>query len=258
MYKDKLIGVVVPAHNEEEFVGTVIDTIPDYIDRIYAVNDCSTDKTLEIILRKSREDDRVIVIDRRYQGGVGASILSGHMKAIQDNMDILVVMAGDGQMPPEVLYRIIDPVAEGRADYSKGDRLSKRENQKEMPLFRFLGNLLLTSLTRLASGYWHVSDPQNGYTAISVETLKKLALDKIERGFAFENDMLVKLNVVGARVKDVPHPAIYRGQHSKIRYFEFIVNTSWILLRGFFWRIWVKYIIHKHALFSGETRYLEL
>jgi hypothetical protein len=110
-----------------------------------------------------------------------------------------------------------------------------------MPPGRALGNFLLTYLTRIASGYWNISDPQDGYTAISVETLKKIDLDRIETGFAFENDMLVKLNVVGARVTDVQHPAVYRGQHSKIRYSKFILRTSWILLKDSIWRIRVKY-----------------
>ena len=111
-----------------------------------------------------------------------------------------------------------------------------------MSAWRTFGNFLLTWLTRIASGYWNISDPQDGYTAISVETLKKLDLDRIERGFAFENDMLVKLNVVGARVTDVRHPAIYHGQYSKIHYSIFITTTSWILLKDYIWRIWSKYV----------------
>jgi len=114
-----------------------------------------------------------------------------------------------------------------------------------MPLWRAFGNLLLTNLTRIASGYWNISDPQDGYTAISVEILKKIDLDRIEGGFAFENDMLVKLNVAGARVIDIPHPAIYRGQHSKIRYSKFIWQTSWILFKDCIWRIWAKYLSKK-------------
>lgn len=242
MYRNKKIGVVVPAHNEEKFIGAVIDTMPDFVDKIYVVNDCSIDNTSEIIRNKSKQNGRVVIVNREVRGGVGASILSGHSRALRDGMDILAVMAGDGQMPPDFLNNILDPVVDDRAEYAKGDRLSRREHKKEMPAFRAFGNFLLTNLTRVASGYWNISDPQNGYTAISVGTFKKLNVEKIEKGFAFENDMLVKLNVVGARVIDVPHPAVYRGQRSKIRYSEFIFKTSWILIRDFVWRIWIEYL----------------
>lgn len=254
MYKEKKIGVVVPAHNEERFIGAVIDTIPDFVDKIYVVNDRSTDKTPEIIEAKSRQYSRVICINREARGGVGASILSGHVRALEDGMDVLAIMAGDGQMPPDFLHEILDPVVEGRADYAKGDRLSRREHKKEMPAFRAFGNFLLTNLTRVASGYWKISDPQNGFTAISATTLKKLNIDKIERGFAFENDILVKLNVAGARVIDIQHPAVYRGQRSKIHYLNFIFSTSWVLFKDFFWRIWAKYFRRKYSEYRTEYR----
>jgi glycosyltransferase involved in cell wall biosynthesis len=246
MYKDKIIGVVVPAHNEEKFVAIVIDTMPDFVDHTYVVNDASTDKTLDIVDNKAKINSKITVINRKIRGGVGAAILSGHIRALQDNVDILAVMAGDGQMSPAVLSSIIDPIAEGKADYTKGDRLSNHSHRKEMPNWRAFGNILLTNLTRIASGYWHISDPQNGYTALSIQTLKKLNLNKIETGFAFENDMLVKLNSIGARVMDIKHPAIYRGQKSKIKYSNFIFRTSWILLKDFVWRIWMKYMV-RHA-----------
>jgi glycosyltransferase involved in cell wall biosynthesis len=242
MYKNKKIGVVVPAHNEEHFITAVIDTMPDFVDKIYVVNDASTDSTAELILKKAIRNSRLVIVNRQSQGGVGAAILSGHLRALRDKMDVLAVMAGDGQMDPAVLSIIINPVVDGQADYVKGNRLSNSDHRKEMPVFRIFGNFILTNLTRIASGYWNVSDPQNGYTAISTETLKKLDTSKIELGFAFENDMLVKLNVIGARVIDVKHPAVYRGQQSKIRYFGFIFRTSWILFKDCFWRIWIKHL----------------
>lgn len=250
MFKNKRIGVVVPAHNEEEFIAMVIGTMPDFVDKIYVVNDASKDKTIEIVLNKAMQNKKLVLINRDTNGGVGAAILSGHNRALQDGMDVLAVMAGDGQMDPAVLHNILDPVVAGKADYVKGDRLSRWEHRKEMPTLRTFGNFLLTWMTRIASGYWNISDPQDGFTAISVETLKKLDLDKIERGFAFENDMLVKLNVVGARVWDVQHQAIYRGQHSKIRYSKFVLSTSWILLKDCIWRIWAKNFKKFYAQYS--------
>jgi hypothetical protein len=116
-----------------------------------------------------------------------------------------------------------------------------------MPVWRAFGNILLTTLTRIASGYWNISDPQNGYTAMSAAVLKKLNLEKIETGYAFENDILVKLNVIGARVMDIYHPALYYGQHSKIHYPGFIIRTSWVLLKDWVWRIWTKYVIVRQS-----------
>lgn len=240
MYKGKRIAVVVPAYNEEDFIAQVITTIPGFVDRIYAVNDASTDSTGRVLDELAGRISRLTVIHREKNGGVGAAIITGHKMALKDGMDVVAIMAGDGQMDPAILDRIVDPVAEGRADFAKGDRLSVREHRKAMSAWRTFGNFLLTYLTRIASGYWHMVDPQNGYTAISREFLEKLDLDGIEKGFAFENDLLVKLNVLGARVVDVPHPARYGNERSKIRYHRYIVNTSWVLLKLFLWRLKVK------------------
>jgi len=240
LYKGKKIGISTAAYNEERFIKEVIETMPPFVDRIYVTNDGSTDRTAEIL--ESMKDQRLVVITHPKRMGAGAATLSAHKKALEEGMDVVAVMAGDGQMDPTILYKILDPVVEERADYSKGDRLSTTGYKKGMSAWRSFGNSLLTYLTRIASGYWHVSDAQNGYTAISTDALRKLNLDKIEKGFAFENDLLVKLNVVGARVVDVPHSALYQGQKSKIRYPSFIIKTSWLLLRDFVWRIWIKYV----------------
>ncbi|BAF58563.1 MAG: glycosyltransferase family 2 protein [Pelotomaculum sp.] len=242
MYKGKKIAVVVPAYNERELITQVITTVPDFVDRIYAVNDASTDDTGEILSKLAEKISRLTVIHHEKNGGVGAAIISGHKMALKDEMDVVAIMAGDGQMDPAILDKIINPVVEGRADFAKGDRLSIARHRESMSAWRTFGNFLLTFLTRIASGYWHMVDPQNGYTAISREFLQRLDLDKIEKGFAFENDLLVKLNVLGARLVDVPHPAIYGKEHSKIRYHKYIVNTSWVLLKLFLWRLKAKYL----------------
>ena len=233
---------MIPAYNEERFIDYVLTSVPSFVDRVYAVNDASTDRSLELMRNIAQHNGRVTIVNRHRRGGVGAAIICGHEKALEDSIDIIGVMAGDGQMDPSTLPRLLDPVVEGRADYAKGDRLSLRDYMKGMSAWRSFGNFLLTHLTRIASGYWHVSDPQNGYTAISIKMLHKLDRDRIEKGFAFENDMLIKLNIAGAKVVDVLHPAVYLGQGSKIKYSHFILKTSWILLKGFIWRIWVKYI----------------
>ncbi len=240
MYKGKKIAVAVPAYNEERFIAEVIETMPSFVDRIYVTNDASTDSTGNIL--SSIASDKLVIVTHEQRMGAGAAMLSGYKRACADEMDVIAVMAGDGQMDPAILNRILDPVVEGRADYSKGNRLSVPQHRKGMSAWRAFGNFLLTWLTRLASGYWHISDPQNGYTGISRDILKRIDLDKVERGFAFENDLLVKLHVCGARVVNVPHPARYRGECSKIKYLHFMVATSWLLLKDFLWRLWVEYV----------------
>ncbi|MFC1952574.1 glycosyltransferase family 2 protein [Chloroflexota bacterium] len=243
MYKNFKIGVVITVYNEESFIEDVIMTIPSFVDIIYAIDDGSTDGTPHIFSSLSKTNERLKIITHDQNNGVGAGKISGYWKSLEDDMGITVMMAGDGQTDPAYLDKIIDPVAEGLADYSKGARLSSAENRQEMPALRLIGNFLLTWLTRIASGYWHISDPQDGYTAISRETLKKLDLNGIHKRWPAENDILVKLNVIGARVVDVPHPAVYhKDLRSKIRYPYFIISTSWLLLRSYFWRLWVKYL----------------
>ena len=248
MYKGKKIAVVVPAHNEEPFIAEVIETMPSFVDRIYVTNDASTDNTGSIL--SSMASDRLIVINHNQRMGAGAAMLSGYKRACSDEMDVIAVMAGDGQMDPTILDKILDPVVEGKADYSKGDRLSLPQHKDGMPAWRAFGNFLLTYLTKIASGYWHISDPQNGYTSIPKGILERVGLDKVETGFAFENDLLVKLHVCSARVVNVSHPARYRGEHSKIKYLHFMVTTSWLLLKDFLWRLRVEYARRP----SGKTQ----
>ncbi|GAJ01980.1 unnamed protein product, partial [marine sediment metagenome] len=160
----------------------------------------------------------------------------------EDGMDVVVVMAGDNQMDPDYLPDILAPVVEGRADYSKGNRLLSPEYRKGMSGWRLFGNLVLTLLNKVASGYWHIVDPQNGYTAISRQTLERIDLDSIYPWYGYPNDMLIKLNVYGFRVVDVPHPARYGNEKSKITYGKYILKVSWLLLKGFFWRLKMKHI----------------
>ena len=246
MYKGKKIAVVVPAYNEEKFIAQTIMTIPRFVDQVYVVDDASTDDTYEIASNMASQNGRLAVIKRSKNEGVGAAIISGHKEALEDKMDVVAIMAGDGEMDPAMLDKVLDPVVEGKADYAKGNRFSTPQHKNGMSAWRIFGSFLLTYLTRIASGYWHMSDPQHGYTAISGDTLQKVSLQQLYKSFGFENDMLVKLNVTGARVIDIPMPVPasirYSKKYSKIRYPRFIVKTSWLLLKDFFWRLWVKYV----------------
>lgn len=169
--------------------------------------------------------------------GVGAAIITGYKQALNDKMDIIAVMAGDNQMDPLQLYKLLDPIVEGTADYCKGDRLSSPELSTGMSSWRKFGNKILTKLTRISSGYSKIQDPQNGYTAISRQALSSINLDKVFHGYGYCNDILTKLNVLNAKVLDVQIPARYGTEKSKIKYISYIPKVSLLLLKNYLWRI---------------------
>jgi glycosyltransferase involved in cell wall biosynthesis len=242
MVDGKRVAVVVPAHDEEELIGTTLAGIPDLVDRVLVVDDASSDGT--VAAAEAVGDPRVEVVRRERNGGVGAAIVTGYERALEEGHDVVCVMAADNQMDPADLRTLVEPVARGEVDYAKANRLVTGEAWKLIPRTRYLGNAVLSLLTKIASGYWHVADSQTGYTAISRETLARLDLDRIYRGYGFPNDMLVHLNVWNARVRDFPSRPVYGvGERSGIRLRRVIPRISWLLVKGFFWRLREKYVI---------------
>jgi len=235
------VGVVVPAYNEEELIAATLGGISPLVDRIFVVNDGSTDRTSERALDVG--DPRVEVLSHERRSGVGAATITGYRRALADGLDVVVVMNGDNQMAPEDLPTLVEPVARGELDYSKANRLSTGQAWRMIPKTRFFGNAILSMLTKIASGYWHVADSQSGYTAISREMLEKLELEHVYTNYGFPNDMLVHLNVWNARVRDFPSRPIYGvGERSDLRIRHVVPRIAWLLLRGFFWRLWEKYV----------------
>ncbi|ABD42843.1 glycosyl transferase, family 2 [Methanospirillum hungatei JF-1] len=243
MYRNKKIGVVIPAYKEELLIVPTLESVPDFVDRVYAVNDASPDRTGSLIDSYAERDSRVVPIHHQKNKGVGGAIISGYKEALSDGMDIVAVMAGDNQMDPTFLPELLDPVVEGVVDYSVGNRLVNEKFRQGMSKWRFVGNSVLTLLTKIASGYWQLMDPQNGYTAISRRALETISLDEIYPGYGYCNDLLVWLNTFGFRVRNVPHPARYGLERSKIKYSTYIVRLSWLLLNAFIWRMKTKYIV---------------
>jgi glycosyltransferase involved in cell wall biosynthesis len=242
MLEGKRVAVVVPAHDEEALITTTLVGIPAFVDRVYVVDDGSRDATAA----RARElgDPRVEVIAHDRNRGVGAAILTGYRRAHAEGVDVACVMAGDNQMDPADLESLVAPVARGELDYAKANRLVTGEAWQLIPRTRYLGNAVLSMLTKIASGYWHVADSQSGYTALSKRTLDVLDLDRVYTGYGFPNDLLVHLNVVNARVRDFPSRPIYGvGERSGIRYHKVVPRISWLLVKGFFWRLREKYVI---------------
>jgi glycosyltransferase involved in cell wall biosynthesis len=241
VFEGKRVGVVVPAYDEQELIAATLGGIPSLVDRIIVVDDGSKDNTREQALEAG--DPRVEVLTHERRSGVGAATVTGYRRALADGMDVVVVMNGDNQMEPDDLPTLVAPVARGELDYSKANRLSTGQAWQLIPKTRFFGNAILSMLTKVASGYWHVADSQSGYTAVSRKMLEQLDLDHVYTNYGFPNDMLVHLNVWNARVRDFPSRPIYGvGERSDMRYRHVVPRIAWLLLKGFFWRLWEKYV----------------
>jgi glycosyltransferase involved in cell wall biosynthesis len=238
----KRVSVVVPAHNEEKLIAETIRGIPGFVDRVYVVDDLSTDGTIDAV--RALGDPRVELIEHERNLGVGGAILTGYQRALADRVDVTAVMAADAQMDPDDLEMLAGAVARGEVDYAKANRLFTGQAWEVIPRYRYLGNAVLSLLTKIASGYWHIADSQSGYTAISLDYLELLDLDRIYQRYGFPNDLLVHLNVWNARVRDYPSRPIYGvGERSGIRLRKVVPTISWLLVKGFFWRMRVKYVI---------------
>jgi glycosyltransferase involved in cell wall biosynthesis len=245
MLEGKTVAVVIPAYNEEALICETLKGIPSFVDNIVVIDDLSQDSTRERVEEYSKAiDSRVILIKHEKNGGVGDAIISGYKWARENKIDATVVVAADNQMEMEDMETLCMPVVKGELDYSKANRLLSGEAWSMIPHYRYLGNAALSLFTKIASGYWHVADSQTGYTVISLEMLDCLDLDRIYKRYGFPNDMLVHLNIWNARVEDIPSRPIYGvGEKSGIKVRKVVPRISWLLLKGFFWRMKEKYLI---------------
>jgi glycosyltransferase involved in cell wall biosynthesis len=244
MYKDKSICVVVPAYNESTQIGKVLSTMPEFIDAIVVVDDASKDDTVDVVREYQDKTDKIEVIQHETNQGVGAAISTGYIWARDKAYDVTAVMAGDGQMDPLELGKIIGPVVDGSVDYVKGNRLFYGDAWNMIPHYRYLGNSFLSLMTKIASGYWHIADSQSGYTAISLIALNRINLNDIYNDYGMPNDLLIKLNQHDFRVRDVHIRPVYNvGERSGIKVSRVIPRISWILFKGFWRRLFFKYVI---------------
>ncbi|MAM89329.1 MAG: ribonuclease BN [unclassified Hahellaceae] len=242
MFEQKRVACVVPCFNESLLIKKVISNMPACVDAILIVDDCSTDDTVDIVERLN--DPRTVLLKHERNLGVGGSISTGYKYARDHDFDIAVVMAGDAQMDPEDLPAILQPVASGEVDYTKGNRLFSGDAWKMIPRVRYLGNSMLSLLTKIASGYWHVADSQSGYTAASKAVLHTINWDSMYQRYGQPNDLLVRLNIYNFRVRDVPIKPVYGiGEKSGVKPLRLIPKLSWLICRMFLFRMAHKYII---------------
>ena len=241
MYKNHRIAAVVPAYNEEKLIARTIMSMPDWIDMIIVINDCSKDQTLA--RAQEVNDSRVQIVSHAKNTGVGGSILDGHRLAMELGADINVVMAGDGQMDPTYLPDLLDPICDLGYEFTKANRFFSRAALIGMPKLRLFGNVFLSFATKLGSGYWNLFDPQNGYTAIHRNALRRIDLSRVARGYEFENDLLIWLNIANVRAKDIPIPAVYGEEVSTMKLHRVAGAISMLLIRGFWRRMLLKHVL---------------
>lgn len=245
MYQGKSVAVVVPAHDEERLIGTTLAGMPDWVDRVVVVDDASRDATAERVAAIAAGcGGRIVLLRHERNQGVGGAIATGYEWVRDQGYDVAVVMAGDAQMDPADLPALLDPVVSGRADYAKGNRLFTGEAWKVIPRVRYLGNSMLSLLTKVASGYWQVADSQCGYTAISRRALGTIDWGRTYRRYGQPNDLLVRLNVYDFPVVDVPVRPVYGiGERSGVKPLRMIPRLALLLLRLFLFRMVQKYVI---------------
>lgn len=241
MYKGAKIAAVVTAYNESKLIGRVITTMPDYVDFIVIVDDCSQDNTVDVV--RSYNDPRVHLVLHEINQGSGAAVMTAHKKAIELGSDINVGMAGDAQMDPAYLPKLLDQVTSGGFGLAKANRFYSPESFHGMPGYRVFGNIVLSFMTKVSSGYWHLFDPQNGYVATRTTFLKLVPFDRLSKRYSFENSLLLHLNILNVSAVDVPIPAVYGEEVSGIKLRKVIPELLSMLFKGFWTRIWYKYVL---------------
>lgn len=241
MYKGARVAAVVPAYKEELMIARVIETMPEFVDMIVIVDDCSPDDTSGAVRRVG--DSRVTLIRHETNQGVGGAIITGHKAAMELGSDVNVVMAGDAQMDPAHLPLLLDKVTDEGYGFSKANRFYAPESFSGMPHHRVFGNIVLSFMTKLSSGYWNLFDPQNGYTAVRTEVLRRVPLDRVAKRYSFENDLLTHLNILQVSAVDVPIPAVYGDEVSSIKLRKVIPELISRLTVGFWHRIWYRYVL---------------
>ncbi len=242
MYKQHRIGIVIPAYNEKDLILETLRGIPEYVDTIFVINDASTDRTLEMIVEHKVVDDRIQLINHAKNQGLGQTLIDGYLASAASDIDITAVMAGDNQMHPDDLPTLLDSLIEGGFDYVKGNRLLHGDVDT-MPRHRFFGNAMLTILTKFATGYYSLMDPQCGYTAIRNTALRGIPIHTMTRGYGYNADILCMLNIRKFRVTDVEVRPVYGREISKIKLWKYVPKTSLLLMRLFFRRLWQRYIV---------------
>ena len=245
------IAVVIPSYKVKKHILGVIESIGPEVSCIYVVDDCCPDESGKFV-EDNCKDPRVKVIKNSMNLGVGGAVMVGYQNAIEGGATVLVKIDGDGQMDSSQIWRLVQPVLQGTADYAKGNRFFNLEKIMAMPKIRIFGNAALSMMTKLSAGYWNIFDPTNGFTAIHSQVAKKLPFDKISKRYFFETDMLFRLNILKALVQDVPMDARYDDEVSNLKISHIIGEFLGKHFINFHKRIFYNYYLRDMSIASIE------
>ena len=249
-FQNYYIAAVIPCYRVEREIQSVLQTMPSYIKHIIVVDDASPDSTADLVTASAKEDERIVLIRHRSNRGVGGAMITGYEKALALGAQVIVKVDGDGQMDMDHLPRLLQPLIEGKADYTKGNRFRDFKSLQKMPFIRRIGNMGLAFLAKAATGYWHMFDPTNGFNAIRAEVLAQLPLDTVDRTYYFETSMLANLYLIGAVVKDIPMPARYQGEVSSLLVHRILFEFPPRLFVTFIRRLVLKNFIYDFSMGS--------
>ena len=237
------IAVVIPCFRVKRHILGVLEKIGPVVDNIYVVDDACPEGTGDWVLSQCA-DARVRVLRHEQNQGVGGAVMTGYLQALEDGCDIAVKVDGDGQMDPELIAHFIQPILQGRADYTTGNRFYRLDSLEQMPRMRLFGNACLSFLAKMSCGYWNLMDPTNGYTALHLGVLRELPLERIDKRYFFETDMLFRLNTIRAVVKNVPMKAQYGDEVSGLKISrvlpEFALKHLRCMLRRYGYNYWLR------------------
>jgi glycosyltransferase involved in cell wall biosynthesis len=245
------IHVVIPAYRVERHIVALIGRIGPEIEKIWVVDDACPNSSGDLV-KKQVKDKRVSVLMNPENLGVGGTVVAGYKAALEAGAEVVVKLDGDGQMHPEDIATLVRPIELGEADYAKGNRFDSLDDLYLMPRIRIFGNAVLSLWSKLSSGYWGVTDPTNGFTAIHRAALAKIGLDKLSKRYFFESDMLFRLNIAGAVVEDVALPARYGDEKSNLKIRKVLVEFPLKYTRNLLKRIFYRYYLREWSIASFE------
>jgi glycosyltransferase involved in cell wall biosynthesis len=243
-FKNHSIAVVIPCYKVDKHIRKVVAGIPELVTSVILVNDASPDKTGEVLDQLAIENSKIKVIHHSKNQGVGGSMTTGFQEAIKQNTEVVIKIDGDGQMDTSYFDKMVKAIFEEKYHFVKGNRFFDQKMLQNMPAIRRIGNLGMSFLIKLASGYWNIFDPSNGFFCIHTSTLKRIDLERLSKRFFFESSLLIELYYTGAKIKDIAMSAIYAEEKSNLSIWKTLFTFPPKLFKAFIRRIWLRYFIY--------------
>ena len=244
------VAVVIPCCKVKDNLKSVLTDIGVEVTSIYCVDDNCPEESWRVAEAEAKKDTRIKIVRREQNGGVGAAVISGYKAALEDGAEILVKIDGDGQMSPKLVPKLIQPIYENRADFIKGNRFYSLNSITGMPLIRIIGNSILSFINKFSCGYWDLFDPNNGYTAIHAKVLRLIPLEKLNKRFFHEADMLFRLSTIRAVVKNIPMNSVYEDEKSNLNIFNILITFPYLHFNRTLKRIFYNYFLRNFNIAS--------